>query len=662
MIKISAAVAGILGVASACWVTGAQASHSGIADLSLEELLSVQVYSASRFQQKTTEAPAAVTIVTAADIRDHGYRTLADILSGVRGLHISNDRSYTYLGVRGFGRTGDYNGRILLLVDGHRFNDPIYDTAAIGTEFPIDVDLIERVEVVRGPGSSVYGSNAFFGIVNVITRRGGEMAGVHLAGEVASFNTQRQRASWAGRNEDGMEWLLSTTRYRSEGQDHDYPEFGGTARDLDSDRFDQLFARLTQGQWTLATSWGTRNKKVPTAAWDTEFNDPNHEDADTHAHVALTYDGSAQGHWEPMARLFLGHYAYDGRFPYIYEDGDPVTVNRDRVRARWWGTELRLLGRFDRHTVVVGAEYQDNRQQDQANFDTATHEVYFDDRRSSTRSGLYVQDEIALAQHWLLNAGVRYDHYSTIGGALNPRLALIWQPRATTAIKWLYGTAYRAPNAYELYYTVEPNKANPDLRAERINSHEWVVEHTVAHDWRLSVSAYHNRITDLIEHIVDPDDGMLVFENIGEAEAYGAELEVERHWRHGTRLRASYAWQHTENKDSGERLVNSPRHLLKMNLAAPVLDTGWRGGIELQYTGERQTLQSDKAKAYWLTNLTLTRDALIRGLDLSLSAYNLFDQAYTYPGGPEHIHESGAILDQIPADGRHYRLKLHYRF
>ena len=85
----------------------------------------------------------------------YGYRTLADILRSVRGFYVTNDRNYSYLGVRGFSRPGDYNARILLLVDGHRLNDNIFGAALIGTEFPLDVDLIERVEIIRGPSSSL---------------------------------------------------------------------------------------------------------------------------------------------------------------------------------------------------------------------------------------------------------------------------------------------------------------------------------------------------------------------------------------------------------------------------------------------------------------------------------------------------------------------------
>src|SRR5512142_86333 len=170
--------------------------------LSLEELMNIEVqtiYSASKYEQKVTEAPSSVSIVTSSDIKKYGYRTLADILRSVRGFYVTNDRNYSYVGVRGFGRPGDYNSRILLLIDGHRTNDNIYDQAFVGTEAIIDIDLIDRVEIVRGPGSSLYGSNASFEVVNVITKGGRDLGGVEESGEACSFHPDKGRPTYGGR-------------------------------------------------------------------------------------------------------------------------------------------------------------------------------------------------------------------------------------------------------------------------------------------------------------------------------------------------------------------------------------------------------------------------------------------------------------------------------
>src|ERR1700736_3593321 len=129
-----------------------QDDHPDLLDLSLEELMSIEidsVYGASGFKQKVAEAPASVTIITSEEIQKFGYRTVADILRNVRGFYVTYDRNYSYLGVRGYGLPGDYNSRIALLIDGHRLNDAIYAAAPVGPEFPIDIDLIDRVEVIR---------------------------------------------------------------------------------------------------------------------------------------------------------------------------------------------------------------------------------------------------------------------------------------------------------------------------------------------------------------------------------------------------------------------------------------------------------------------------------------------------------------------------------
>ena len=149
--------------------------------------MNIPVYAASRHEQKSSEAPASVTIVTSEEIRRYGWRTMLDILRSIRGFYASYDRNYSSIGVRGILRPGDYNTRILVLVDGHRVNDMLYGQSGLTYDFPIDVDLIDRVEVVRGPSSSLYGSNAFLAVVNVTTR----VVSVWKASRIMSYIVRR---------------------------------------------------------------------------------------------------------------------------------------------------------------------------------------------------------------------------------------------------------------------------------------------------------------------------------------------------------------------------------------------------------------------------------------------------------------------------------------
>jgi len=629
--------------------------------LSIEELLSVEVYSASKFTQKTAEAPATVSIVTAADIGNYGYRTLADILAGVRGLYVSYDRNYQYLGARGFNRPGDYNSRILLMVDGNRLNDPVYDQASIGTEFPLDVDMIERVEVVRGPGSSIYGSNAFFAVVNVITKRGRDLGGVAISAGAASHSAAQGRLSYGMQTEGGAELLLSITGANAKGQSLYFPEFdtpannNGIAANLDGDRYHKLLGKMAYEGLSLSATYASRTKQVPTAAFGTAFNDPNSETTDAQGYADLAYHTKFDERWEMAGHAYYGSYTFEGIFPF----GPPIVLNKDETEGKWGGVEARLMGRFEKHKLVLGTEYQNNFRQDQRNFDVEPYTLYLDDRRSSSRTGVYLQDEITLAKGVLLNAGVRHDSYSTVGDTTNPRLGLIWMPRQSTALKLLYGTAFRAPNAFEQYYNDgnATSKASPDLKPEKITSYELVAEHELQTNFRLTAAVFRNDIGNLINQITDASDGLLVFQNIGQVRTQGAEIEAERAWDNDTRMRASYAWQTTHDQFNGVELENSPRHLAKFNYSRLLWSGVLRGGAELQYTGPRKTLSGATAGGFAVANLTLLNRELARGLQLSASIYNLFDKRYADPARPEHVP-----IDTIVQDGRNFRLKLDYGF
>jgi outer membrane receptor for ferrienterochelin and colicins len=176
-----------------------QSPVAALKSLSLEELSAVKVdtvYGASKHEQSVSDAPASVTIITAEEIKLYGWRTLGEALRSVSGFYVTYDRGYAYLGVRGVNRPGDFGGRTLITVDGHRSNDPIFGGSAMDTDFILDLDLIERIEVIRGPGSSLYGNNAFFGIVNIITRRGRDVQGGEVSGSAGSFDTYTGRVTY----------------------------------------------------------------------------------------------------------------------------------------------------------------------------------------------------------------------------------------------------------------------------------------------------------------------------------------------------------------------------------------------------------------------------------------------------------------------------------
>lgn len=634
--------------------------QKNLKDLGLEELMNIEVatvYGASKYEQKVTEAPSSVSIVTADEIKKYGYRTLADVLNSLRSFHVTYDRNYSYLGVRGFGRTGDYNSRFLVLVDGHRINDNIYDSVLIETGFILDIDLIDRIEVIRGPSSSLYGSNAFFGIINIVTRSGQDVHSVEVSGEAGSFDTYKSRLSFGNRFENGIEMIFSGSLFDSKEQDLFFKEFdnpatnNGIAQGCDYDRNYSLFSKLSYQDFTLEGAYASRTKGIPTASYETDFNDPRNRTVDEEGYVDLKYEHDFQNKLLIISHLYYDIYKYSG--DYIYSG----VVSKDFAKGEWWGGEVMLNKTLlDRHKFTVGAEYQVNSKQNQKNFNEDPFEMILDDKRRSKRWALYLQDEFTILKNLILNAGVRHDHYDKFGGTTNPRLALIYSPFKKTAFKLLYGTAFRIPNVYELYYNVSPQKGNPDLKPEEITTYELVYEQYLGKTIRLTFGGFSNKITDLIDSKIDPTDNLLVFKNVDEIKANGFEVELEGRLNSGLKGRVSYTLQKVKNERTGETPVNSPEHLAKFNLIVPLLHDKVFTGMEVQYTSKRETLAGKDTDDFFVTNVTVFTQKLLKGLEISGSVYNLFDKKYRDPGSGEHQQDS------IEQDGRSFRCKLTYTF
>jgi len=665
--RLCAALCALLVGASA-----AGAAEQDMTELSLEELSDmkvyspeVRVYSASKFTQKLSKAPSNVTVITAAEIKAFGYRKLIDILRSIPGLYATYDRNYDFLGVRGFERPGDYNSRILLLLDGIRLNENVYNQAALGTENIIDVDLIDRVEWIPGPGSSIYGNKAFFGVVSIISKHGTNYRAAEASADVGSANTYKTRATYGQAFDSGLELLLSATYYDSKGKDLFFPEYAaagygdGVARNLDYDRAYSFFTKASYGGFTLEAAYSDRKKGIPTGAYGTLFNDPRTNSIDTQALIDLQYSGSLSEKIDVLARVYYRKYDYNGLYPYQDAASGAVIENVDGSRGKWAGGELKFVQTsFEQHKLVYGLEYQNNFVQRQFNYDRDPYQPYNDTTPHSTSYAVYAQDEYTLNDQLILNAGLRYDTVGNYKGNINPRVAVIYSPTDTTTLKLLYGSAFRAPNAYETYYTqADQWKTNPNLSSEKIKTYEAIVEHYFANNLRVSASLFEYRISNLIEQVTDPADGLLMFSNVSKVETKGGQVIADGQWDNGIKARASYSFQRAKNVDTGMTLTNSPQQLAKLNVSAPLFGVV-RAGWETLYTGPRKTTLAEVG-GYSVTNLTLLAQEPIKGLEASLSLYNLFNKKYFDPTTPDL---SAAGLDALRQDGRTFRFKLTYRF
>ena len=643
---------------------GCAAQNSAdLANASLQELLNTEVYSASRHDQKSSDAPSAVTVVNAEEIQKYGYRTLGDILQSVRGFYVTNDRDYSYIGVRGFGRLGDWNSRVLVMVDGHRINDNILGQAMVGSEFLVDVDLIERVEVIRGPSSSLYGADAFFAVVNVITRKAEQAKGLELSFEPASFGTYKGRATYGGHYKQ-IGLLLSGTFYNSEGQTLFFPEFNapatnyGITRGTNSEAYEHILATLTFGGFTLQGFFSARDKGVPTAYFGTVFNDPRTRNFDYHQYIDLGYEHSLGQKWELTAKTSYDQARLEAPLAVANAlPGGSIGIAKYSFRGNWWNGEVNLSRTlWEKHRLTLGSEARDNLRQDQGDYDTSSS-AFFQVSHTSWNWAAYAQDEFAISPKLVLTAGIRHDRYSSFGGSTNPRFALIYHPIEATSLKVLYGTAFRAPEIFETHPGFGPfYERNPGLKPEDIKSLEGVIEQRIGPHFKLSGSVFQNRIKNLITLGRAPNNSLSVYENTGKSSARGLEVELEARFASGVAAGASYSYTRPQEDTALQILANSARQLAKFNLIAPLRSRRLFGSFDAQYTGSRTTLAGNTVQGFTVVNATLLGHAFGRRADLSASIYNLFNKKYFDPGRPEDTE------DAIQQDGRGFRVKLTWKF
>jgi outer membrane receptor for ferrienterochelin and colicins len=648
------------------WVTVLYAQEADkVYELSLDQLVNVEVTSASRFKQKSSEAPSAVDVVTSEDIRKFGWRNLADALNAMRGLYIRNDRNYTYLGNRGISRTEDYNSRVLVMIDGRRMNESTYDTAFIAEEFMLDMNLIERIEYIPGSGSSVYGANALLGVINVITKKGKDFDGLNLSGEVGSLDTYRGRATYGKQWNNGAELLINGSQYFSHGADRlSFPQFSsinaGIAQNMDIERSSRAFGKFSYGDFTFRGGYVDRYKRVPTGAYQVIFNDKENYTVDRQAYVDLDYLTQINANLGLEARVFNHWYDYHAISAYDANGGSPPLARylyTDRAIARWWGGELKLTGtQFTHHKWIAGLEVQYD-QREQLIGDDIDPKLDYNTNNKGWRAGVYVQDEYRVTNNLLINAGLRLDHHHNLKSLqLNPRIGLIWDitPKLTT--KLLYSSAFRAPNASEADYSSRfTSNANTNNNEELIKSYEAVVEWYPGGGLKLLSTLFYNDFYKVIAK--EPEAS--IFSNTGKLKTYGFELGAEKKWDNGRLFKLTWTHNYTrdESLGGGSWAQDSPKNLVKLHFAEPFFKDYLLLGFEEIFVDQRRTLANNNAPGYHLFNINLSLAKPVFGIQTSLGIYNVLDQHFKVLAGSGH-----APLDTLTMDGRTVRFRLEYSF
>ncbi len=613
------------------------------------------VYNASDKEKKTTEAVGSTTIVTSTEIKVGGFRTLDDLLNYVRGFFVTYDRDYSYVGLRGFGSLGGYNSRILLMVDGHKINDNIYGQFYSGHDAPIDMDMVDHVEIIRGPASVLNGNSAVFGIINLITKKGKDINGIILSTQGGSLNTIGGGALYGGITDSGFQWSAQGSAYYSGGNSSlYYPEYddpstnNGIALNCDGENSQHGFLNLGIDDWMFETAIMHRSKTIPTGVYETAFNNPGTytDDTDFFAEIAYRQGDPESGQW--LGRLHLDVADYTGH----YLSTGTLVPNIDIGDGAWCGAELQYAFiPFSRNKFTVGGEFVDNFQQYQQNYDLGGA-TYLDDNRQSTQESLYAQDEIRLLPNLLLNAGGRYEYFSVSGGQFVPRGALIWQPCRETVMKLIAGEAFRAPDAFELYYSDNGNSqvANPDLKNESFETYEFDWEQTFETNHRVLLSLYHYVGENLILMVpVTINSELDINENIGHVSLNGLEMEYQYQNAGGIQGRVSWAYQRAQDDITGQVLPDSPQNLGKASLQVPLDAKHLTIAGECQFTAASYGFNGVWAPDYTLFNLKLYAPHFIwENMEANLDFYNLFDTRYYQPVANEFkqltLQQDGLVI------------------
>lgn len=637
-------------------VVFSQKDEHDITSVSLDSLLNVKISSASKYWQKTFEAPSAVSIISSDDIEKFGYQTLGEALSSLTGFYYSYDRNYSYTGVRGFSRPTDYNNRILVLLNNHLMNENVFGSSAMGTDLGIPLSSIERIEVVKGPGSSLYGTGAMFAIVNIITKSGKSFDKTSFSSGGGSLGDYTATFNYGSEISNDLEVFFSTEYFNRKGRNLFFKEFddpssnSGLAVDLDKDNYVGLLTKINYKRLQIQLKYSTREKYIPTAPYGISFNDKRAKTIDNLSFAELSYTLRINDTKQLTFLSSIDNYKYSGDYPY------KSSVMSDAADGVWttFNTQFDWDVSSSDH-LITGFEYKGNILSRYKVWDE-TGEVFNNNNVSSVRS-IYLQNEFQPLTHLSLMASIRYDDYSNTSGLFSPRGAVVFNLLDNTTFKLIYGSSYRTPNTYELYYEDVATKfrPNPYLSSEKITTLEFVAEQKLFDKFYGIFSLYNYKVNNLIDQKFNITDSSLQFINYSNVSTTGFEMDIDYFPSENIKTFFRYSYQYAADNELKSNLSNSPKHLLRAGIVFPLLNTFYCAP-ELFYESSRLTVYSTKTREFLLMNFTLTTKTFLNYLKASLSIKNLFNITYEYPGGFEHTQHS------IVQDTRSFFFKIQINY
>lgn len=689
-------------------------------NLSLADLLKVKTTSiATGTQTPLDKAASTVTVISSEDIAAMGAIDLDEILETVPGLHVSrNPLTYTAkYTVRGI--TSTYTPQTLVLINGIPISS-LYVGHPSLVWGGMPVKAIHRVEVIRGPGSALYGADAYAGVINIITKGASDTS--NEAGITGgSHNTKAGWVSYANTDSSidiGFTLEYSETDGFSETVEADaqtlLDSLSGTSASLAPGEVntgkDALDIRLevSQPDWMLRLGYqGRRN--LESGAGISQALSPSGRWSSDRINTDLSYNfDDLSPDWQVSTRL--SYYYADqqvdkdnvlfpagsnvfyplGTFPTepLFPDG--VIGNPEYKEHQ---TRFNLSSQFhgfNRHIISMGAGYfwgDIFEVTEQKNFgDTVlpdgtvlpltprpggleevadTAEVFLPEKNRSSVS-LYIQDEWRFHNNWALTSGIRYDDYSDFGDTINPRVALVGELTSSITSKLLYGRAFRAPSINELFVTSNPvNLGNPDLEPETIDTYEIALTQNLSDQLNHSANIFYYDINKFISYVLDTGTGAVQSQNSDKITGHGVEYEITYTPFEQLSLIGNYAYQKTEDKNTHEDVGETPNHQVYFRSQWVPLRS-WRINAQLNWVGEQKRVAGDNrenVQSYTTLDLNIKKVNLVNNLSLALVAKNILDEKVYEASPPPSIpFPSAFIPNDLPMAGRSLYGELSYSF
>ncbi len=630
-----------------------------------------EVSAASRTSEAASDAPASVSLVPKREIRAFGAQTVLDAVQGERGIFSADDESYAALGVRGFAPFGQYGNRILVQLDGHSLNDDWIGSSYITHDLLPDLEAIERVEIVRGPGSVLYGTGAFFGVINMVTSPDAPRHPVSANMAATSEGFLRLGGTAGLAFEGGSFWISGAGLYEQP-SDFSWSAFAseanpeGLARDVGGQVGGGAVARLSWRDFGATAYFNERDKGIPTGSYGTVYGDDRFHFLDRRAFAELRYDPRVLPDLDLHARAYYDHYGYVGRLPTPMEDGGLLKETAD---THWIGTELRAEGRPHATLRLTGGAGYEFHLRNKADGKDESGETYLDEDHPYHALSAHATVDYTPLELLSLTAGLRFDGWwhdalaadgaDRFISSVSPRFAAILHPLASQTLKLLAGRSFRAPSIYELTYSDAATQVqSPDLEPETIWTYEVEFSQELPAELVATVGVFMNHIDGLVVSTGNQDAGdPLRYTNRSDTVwTLGVEAELARELVRGWMLGLQYSWQRTRAGDLGtdDELPGSPEHLASVKLVAPLsrpaLLLATRLGVESGRL-RRDGLSTDPLVGL---DVVLSGEVPSAHLTYSLGIRNLIDWSGEIPVGEDL---DGAAL---PTAGRSFFADLRF--